>query len=58
MDERETDRAMGRLSQLAQRVIELARRLKADSVGIPRSRNDAGDSLPALPAVASGDDLA
>lgn len=55
MSERETDRAMDRLSQLTQRVIEFARRLKPDRVSLARRRDDSADLPPALPAVSTGD---
>lgn len=54
----QTDRAIERLSQLAQRVIELALRLKTDRMRAARRRDDGVDVLAPLATVAPGDEFA
>ena len=54
----ETEKALDRLSELAQRVIQLAMRMKPGGVRVPRLGDDPVGRGGALPAVPPGDNLA
>lgn len=53
-----TEEALARMSNLAQRLVELTMRLKAVRMGRLGARDDVQDKVPASPALTSCDKLA